>query len=75
MRIPSREDFRRIIGEIRSAGGAVSQCCADLVEFLAYSGCRIDESRWVKWSDVDRERKQIWIGGHVVTGTKSGKGR
>jgi integrase len=75
MRIPSREDFQRIVGKIRTAGGAVSQCCGDLVEFLAFSGCRIDESRWVKWTDVDRERKQIWIGGHAVTGTKSGKGR
>lgn len=75
MRIPSREDFRRVVTEIRGAGGAVSQCCGDLVEFLAYSGCRIDESRWVKWEHVDRERKQIWIAGHAVTGTKSGKGR
>jgi integrase len=75
MRIPSRPDFQRIVAEIRNAEGAVSQCSADLCEFLAFSGCRIDESRWVKWSDVDRERKQIWIAGHEHTGTKSGEGR
>jgi integrase len=75
MRIPSREDFRRIIAEIRTAGGATSQGCADLVEFLSFSGCRVDESRWIKWSDVDRTRKQIFISGHEHTGTKSGDGR
>jgi integrase len=75
MRIPSRPDFQRIVAEIRSAEGAVSQCSADLCEFLAYSGCRVDESRWVKWPDLDRKRKQIWIAGHEHTGTKSGEGR
>jgi integrase len=75
MRIPSREQFTKIVAEIRAGGGAVSHCSADLCEFLAFSGCRIDESRWVKWSDVDRVRKQIWIAGHEHTGTKSGEGR
>jgi len=75
MRIPSRADFARIVAEVRAGGGAVSHCSADLIEFLAFSGCRIDESRWVKWSDVDRERKQISIAGHEHTGTKSGEGR
>jgi integrase len=73
--LPSRRDFQRVVESIRTARGAVSQCSGDLCEFLAYSGCRVDESRWVKWSDVDRERGQIWIAGHEHTGTKSGKGR
>jgi integrase len=75
MRIPSRERFNDLVKEIRAAKGAVSQCSADLVEFLAYSGCRVDESRWVVWPDVDRERKQIFISGHEHTGTKRGDGR
>jgi integrase len=75
IRIPTREQFAAIVAEIRNAGGAVSQCSADLVEWLAYSGNRIDESRWVIWPDVDRARKQIWIAGHPHTGTKSGEGR
>src|SRR5258706_12008233 len=70
MRIPSREQFQQIVTEIRNGGGAVSQCSADLVQFLAFSGCRIDESRWVKWSDEDRVRKKIWIAGIENTGTK-----
>jgi integrase len=75
VRIPSKEQFQQIVSEIRGAGGAVSQCSADLVQFLAFSGCRVDESRWVKWSAVDRARKQIFISGHEHTGTKSGDGR
>jgi integrase len=75
MRIPSRKHFEKLVSEIRNAKGAVSQCSADLVEFLAYSGCRIDESRWVKWPDVDRSRKQIYVSGHEHTGVKRGDGR
>jgi integrase len=75
MRIPTREQFAALVSEIRNAKGAVSQCSADLVEFLAYTGCRIDESRWVQWSDVDRTRKQIFISGHPRSSTKNSEGR
>jgi integrase len=75
VRIPSRVDFKRLVAEIRAGKGVVSPCCADLAEFLAYSGCRLDEARWIKWTDVDRDKGQIWIAGHEVTGTKSGHGR
>jgi integrase len=75
MQIPSREDFTRIITEIRNGGGAVSECCADLVEFLAYSGCRVDESRYIKWEDVDLNRKEIRVNGDPKNGTKRGDGR
>jgi integrase len=35
----------------------------------------LDKSRWIKWSDVDRVRKQIWVAGNEHTGTKTGEGR
>jgi integrase len=75
IRIRNRESFTALISEIRNAKGAVSHCSADLVEFLAYSGCCIDESRWVKWPDIDRSRRQIFVSGHEHTGTKRGDGR
>jgi integrase len=75
MRIPTREQFASLVSEIRNAKGAVSHCSADLVEFLAYTGCRIDESRWVRWSDVDHMRKQIFISGHPHSSTKNSEGR
>jgi len=72
MRIPSREQFTALVQEIRNAGGAVSQCSADLVEFLGYTGCRVDESRWVRWDHVDRSRNVIDIWGDPETSTKGG---
>jgi site-specific recombinase XerD len=71
MRIPSREEFTALVHKIRTAGGAVSQCSADLVEFLAYTGCRIDESRWVRWQHVDRKLGMIEIWGHPQSSTKN----
>jgi integrase len=74
-RIPSRADFRRIVEAIRTAKGVVSESCGDLAEFLAYSGCRLDEAAWVKWEHVDRQLGQIWIAGHEVHGTKNKQAR
>ena len=45
----------------RDSGNWCSQPCADLVEFLAYSGCRISEAKHVKWEDVTDTG--IWIHG------------
>jgi site-specific recombinase XerD len=71
MRIPMRDQFSAIVHAIRSAQGAVSQCSADMVEFLAYTGCRVDEARWVRWSHVDRQRGELVIHGDPETATKN----
>jgi integrase len=75
IRIPTREQFAALVSDIRNAKGAVSQCSADLVEFLAYTGCRIDEARWVRLTDLDRPRKRIFISGHPDSSTKNSEGR
>jgi integrase len=75
VRIPSRADFRLIVAEMRNGGGTLSQCCGDLAEFLAYSGCRLDEGFWVKWQHVDWDRGQIWVSGHETHGTKNKQAR
>lgn len=75
MRIPTREQFVLLVQEIRSAGGAVSHCSADLVEFLAYTGCRIEEARWVLWSHMDQSRGVLEIWGDPDTATKNGLAR
>src|SRR6516164_3170517 len=41
--LPSRKQFHDIVEAIRSTGARCAQDAADLVEFLAYSGCRITE--------------------------------
>ncbi len=35
--------------------------CADLVRFVAFSGCRISEARKVRWSDVNFDRGLIIV--------------
>jgi integrase len=55
--IPSREQFCRLVADIRQR----TTDSADIVEFLAYSGCRSGESRQVRWLDVDFAAKTLRI--------------
>jgi integrase len=55
--IPSRQQFKMLIADMRLR--AVNS--ADIVEFLAYSGCRSGEAHEVRWSDVDFASKTLRI--------------
>jgi integrase len=53
---------------------------ADLVEFLAFSGCRIGEASAARWQDVDFNENKILIRGEAgdderERGTKNGRNR
>ena len=66
--VPTRDQFRRLVAAIRESDGredsqAKAKDGADLVELLAYSGCRLDEARNLKWRDVDGERDVFTITG------------
>lgn len=70
--IPTREQFRQLLAAIRASDGrpstqAKARRCADLIELLAYSGCRLDEARNLRWADVDFAR-----GVFTVTGGERG---
>jgi integrase len=62
LELPSSEKFRAIIVEIRKSNQPTNQGSADLVEFMAYSGCRISEAIGVGWPDIDDQRGCIWVG-------------
>jgi integrase len=66
---PSQAQFERILEylEMASPEGAF------LVQFLAFSGCRIDEARYVTWDDI--EEGTIVVRGHPETGTKNSETR
>jgi len=65
LKLPEPEQFDKLVEAIeRGAAGQSSwqsKHCADLVRFLAFSGCRISEARNVTWADVDMERGEITV--------------
>jgi integrase len=70
-KLPSREEFTALVSAVRSAGAWCSQQCGDLIEFLAFSGCRLGEAGYVRWTDVDLEGGMMWVNGDPLTGTKN----
>jgi integrase len=69
--LPTRVQFLDFIEAIGSAGAPQSRDCAEFVSFLAYSGLRKTEAKFVTWSDVDFESGEIIVRGDPVTGTKN----
>ena len=72
--LPSPDDFKKMVACIRKPKNEIkhswrSDAAADLVEFLAYSGCRKAEANKLKWSDIDERQKTIFVTG------KGGKSR
>jgi integrase len=68
LELPSSEDFVKVVDSVRKEGAWCSKQCGDLIEFLAYSGCRLNEAKYVRWEDVKADG--IWIHGGE-TGTKN----
>lgn len=71
--LPTREEFHQIVSVTRAGLHRTSQKAADLIEFLAYTGCRVSEARRVTWQDCDLGRETIAIKGDPLTGTKNWK--
>ena len=77
--VPTRDQFQKLIETIRLSDGRLdsqrkAKSGADLVELLAYSGCRVAEATSLRWCDVSVERNCITITGGD-TGTKSHESR
>jgi integrase len=71
LELPSKTEFAEIVKSVRTAGAWCSKQCGDLVEFLAYTGCRLSEAGFITWNDVDLAASTIWIHGDPLTGTKN----
>lgn len=68
IQIPSKEQFHKLIAAIRESDGRKdsqrkAKDGADLVELLAYSGCRLAEGASLKWQDVDLNKNTVTITG------------
>ncbi len=75
LNLPSREQFLRFVDAIAVGGSRDSKNCADLVQFLAFSGARISEAIHVRWNDIDWEKKRMHVRGDPQTGTKNSETR
>jgi len=75
IQIPSRDQFKTLVEAIRVSDGRLdsqqkAKPGADLVELLAYSGCRLHEATSLRWSDVDFAKNSLTITGGDL-GTKN----
>ncbi len=61
IRLPSANQFDRIISLVESSGAAQAKDCADLIRFLAFTGTRISEAKKAVWSDVDWQENTLQI--------------
>jgi len=72
LKLPEPVYFKLLLENLRIKSGGWGPRVADLVEFLAYGGMRINsEARWVTWEDVDWKQKEIIVRGDPVTATKN----
>ena len=71
LHLPSQDQFLKLVETIRNADGGYGDRCADLVEFLAYSGCRKGEAARVNGRDSDFDKGELTILGDPATGTKN----
>jgi integrase len=69
--LPSRDQFAQFVAEIETAGAWCSRDCADLVRFLAFTGCRKGEAAEVAWGDVDFTNGRLTVRGDEETGAKN----
>lgn len=74
-RLPTREKFGEWIDEIRAAGGRFSADCADFVEFLAYTGLRTGEAKWVRWKHCEFPKEELLVVGDPDEATKNSETR
>lgn len=66
--IPTKSQFQTLLKEMRSsASQKKGQEAAAFVEFLAYSGCRLNEAVPATWADINWER-----GTFLITGGEKG---
>jgi len=71
LQLPSQKQFIELVTTIRNGEGGWARRCADLVEFLAYSGCRKGEAARICGRDCDFEKSEITVLGDPATGTKN----
>jgi integrase len=73
LELPTRAKFAEFIAEMRRVHSRDSANCADFVQGLAFTGCRIGESAEIEWKDLDFDGGEIVVKGDPEEGTKNGE--
>jgi integrase len=61
VRLPSRDEFLRLVENVRTAGVADCRAAAEFIQFIAFCGARKSEAINVLWSDIDFGRGTIHL--------------
>lgn len=69
LKLPSQNQFRALVREIRRVPYGPGLASADSVEFLAYGGFRKNEAAQATWADCDFDKGEIVMRGNPATGT------
>jgi integrase len=73
LELPTRAEFSSFVAEMRKAHSRDSQNCADLVQGLAFTGCRIAEAGQIEWRDLNFTGGEIVVKGDPEEATKNGE--
>ena len=61
LHLPETAQFEQILSTVETSGAGRAKYCADFIRFLAFSGCRLNEARLVRWQDVNFEKMEIRV--------------
>ena len=75
LELPTRAQFAAFAAELRAGRSRDSVNCADFVQGLAFTGCRIGEAAQIEWRDLDFDAGEIFVKGDPEEGTKNGEVR
>lgn len=69
--LPEYGQFEKLVAEVGRPVNGFAKPSAELVQFLAFGGFRINEAKFIKWGDCDFQRGLITVRGNPETGLKA----
>lgn len=61
LELPTSDQLERLVAIIETSGAVQARDCADLVLFLAFTGCRVSEAKQANWADVSWKLNELTI--------------
>jgi integrase len=61
LHLPEAAQFEAILQTVETSGAGKAKHCANFIRLLAFSGCRLNEARLVRWQDVNFDKGEIRV--------------